>query len=626
MPVWLILIVILTGLLSCYWLVNLGGSWDAQLQEESFREESTRIQKDVASSIEQQVTRLRYLSRYLLEKEELNRRQFLDAVNLFENGQEPATEKVVQESFLWVEPVTHARRELFEISKAKETGKTFHILSWEGDAWVPGNNAASYSIFSYQQRGSLPWPLGADWNSDAALSQLLLDSMQTQQDGAVTQVTYTDQQWLIQARPIPANPALRLRESIQQNEIRGWLIHAMNINDLISQKTMNSSFHSELFTLFLQKEKPDESLNAATDFPHQHQFKINGNQYLLTLQLREDAARTGSGMFALSLASLGLLMTILAATACFLQHWYSNSILQKNSQTLINEQKEKEHLAKESGHLERTLQSVQLESESLMETLPVNIFRKDLAGRITFVNQRYAKFLGFSQEKLKGLTDYDLFEYSLAEKYREDDAKVIETGEIVDLTEKHLSKDGNPLYVHVLKAPIRNPEGKTVGVQGVFWDVTARKVAEEKQRQSDARFRQLVTSNIIGVIVAKLDGRIIDANQQFLNMLGYEEEDIKTGRLRWDDITPEEHTRTDEIAIAQLMETGAATPWEKEYFAIDGTRVPIVVGVTMLEGSDDECLCFILDNSAQKEAEANLKAAKRQQMKPIRQSHYFWQI
>jgi len=123
------------------------------------------------------------------------------------------------------------------------------------------------------------------------------------------------------------------------------------------------------------------------------------------------------------------------------------------------------------------------------------------------------------------------------------------------------------------------------------------------------RYRRLVDSNIIGIIVARFDGSVFEANDVFLKMLGYTRADLAAGRVRWDAITPEEHRPLDEEAIEELKRTGRCDPWEKEYFRRDGSRVPVMVGVTMLEAAAAECICFVLDLSESKRAEQRFRHA-----------------
>jgi len=115
---------------------------------------------------------------------------------------------------------------------------------------------------------------------------------------------------------------------------------------------------------------------------------------------------------------------------------------------------------------------------SLVECLPLNVLRKDTQGRIVFGNKKYCDSMNKSLDELLGKTDFDLFPAELARKYTEDDRHVIETGELLHEVEEHRTHDGEDIYVEVLKSPVVNADGRTVGIQVMFWDVTDRKRAE----------------------------------------------------------------------------------------------------------------------------------------------------
>ena len=248
---------------------------------------------------------------------------------------------------------------------------------------------------------------------------------------------------------------------------------------------------------------------------------------------------------------------------------------------------------------------------SLVEGLPLNVFRKDLRGRFVDANTLFCKTLGKSKDDIVGKTDFDFFPAEQAGKFRRGDEHVLSTGEsLEDVEEYPHPESGKLLYIQTLKAPVRDANGKVIGVQGMFWDVTARKEAENVARLSDARFRRLVKSPLFGVLEANLDGRILGANDALLEMIGYSRQELEAGQLRWDAITPESWRARDEEAIAQLRETGTCLPFEKEYLHKDGRRIPILVGVTMLEGSSTECICFVVDITRQKLTELELKVAR----------------
>ena len=131
---------------------------------------------------------------------------------------------------------------------------------------------------------------------------------------------------------------------------------------------------------------------------------------------------------------------------------------------------------------------------SLVETLPQNILRKDLDGRFTFGNRNFLRELGRSAEDVIGKTDYDFFARELADRYRRDDRRVTETGQQMDAVEEHVTPAGEKLYVQVMKTPVRDADGRILGIQGIFWDVTARKLAEQELERTNRQLAESVES------------------------------------------------------------------------------------------------------------------------------------
>lgn len=126
------------------------------------------------------------------------------------------------------------------------------------------------------------------------------------------------------------------------------------------------------------------------------------------------------------------------------------------------------------------------------------------------------------------------------------------------------------------------------------------------RRETEARFQRLLHSNIIGVIFGDLDGRLTDANDAFLGMLGHSRVDLEAGALRLRGLTPPEWHHLDSEAVSLLKKDGSVTPYEKELLRKDGTRLPIVLGLVLLEGSETT-VGFVLDRTAQKQAEDKVR-------------------
>jgi PAS domain S-box-containing protein len=129
---------------------------------------------------------------------------------------------------------------------------------------------------------------------------------------------------------------------------------------------------------------------------------------------------------------------------------------------------------------------------SLIEVLPQSLCCKDLEGRFTFGNQKFCDSLNRTLDEIIGKTDFDLHPSELAEKYRQDDKWVIETGQTFETIEEHFPLDGDKTYVQVIKTPIRDASGEITGIQVIFWDVTERRRAEEELRKHREHLEKLV--------------------------------------------------------------------------------------------------------------------------------------
>ena len=121
--------------------------------------------------------------------------------------------------------------------------------------------------------------------------------------------------------------------------------------------------------------------------------------------------------------------------------------------------------------------------DSLLESLPINVFRKDREGKIVFANNRYCTDLGLAREEVLGKTDFDFFDRETARKYHADDQRVLTSGVLFHDTEVHPSGNG-PIHVEVLKSAVIDQTGNRIGIQGMFWDITDRKNAEVALRHA----------------------------------------------------------------------------------------------------------------------------------------------
>ncbi|WLG70835.1 trifunctional serine/threonine-protein kinase/ATP-binding protein/sensor histidine kinase [Pseudomonas brassicacearum] len=158
-------------------------------------------------------------------------------------------------------------------------------------------------------------------------------------------------------------------------------------------------------------------------------------------------------------------------------------------------------------------------------------------------------------------------------------------------------------------SPTRIAVLKLVASQAAISLENARLYREVAERE--AKIRRLVDANIIGILVWNADGEIIEANDAFLRMLGYERADLASGHLRWADLTVPEFRELSERRLAHALLTGHARPYEKEYLRKDGSRLPVIVGLAKFEVGSREGVAFVLDLTERRQAEEKIRESER---------------
>ncbi|HEY9909015.1 MAG TPA: PAS domain S-box protein [Thermosynechococcaceae cyanobacterium] len=158
--------------------------------------------------------------------------------------------------------------------------------------------------------------------------------------------------------------------------------------------------------------------------------------------------------------------------------------------------------------------------------------------------------------------------------------------------------------------PVCLTDGEVLGVGVAAMDIASLKRTEQALRDSEARFRRLVQSNVVGCMFWRADGAVLDANDAFLDLVGYTAADLQAGRLNWRSLTPADQLSGSDRAIAQMQQFGRAQPLEKEYFRKDGSRVSVLLGGVLLENHTDRGVSFVVDLSDRKRAEAALKESE----------------
>ena len=244
-------------------------------------------------------------------------------------------------------------------------------------------------------------------------------------------------------------------------------------------------------------------------------------------------------------------------------------------------------------------------TDAVLAAMPGVFYVLGRNGRIVRWNKNLEDLTGRSGDELRSVRAIDLVHPNDRERTKRIVHGVLDRGNAC-LETRLLSRTGEGVL------PLITSQRLTLGGEPAFAgfgiDITERHSLDEALRASEQRLRRMVDSNMVGVVIWDLEGNIRDANDCFLDSVGYSREDLREGLIHWREMTPPKWNEVDAEAVHDLLEKGVCAPFEKEYYRKDGSTVPVIIACARFDGTD-EGVAFVLDITAQKLTEERLRDA-----------------
>ena len=247
---------------------------------------------------------------------------------------------------------------------------------------------------------------------------------------------------------------------------------------------------------------------------------------------------------------------------------------------------------------------------AIFDNSPIAINLSDITDgyRIVRRNAAHREQVGYSEAEILQMTIAD---YTHPDDLAADLEQVqqILNGNIsrFQMQKRYRRETGEYIWVRLTGAIIRDAAGRPRYALGMTEDITQSKQAEEALQKSENRLRRVIDSSMMGIFFSLSTGEITEANQAFLEMVGYTSADAAARRLRWDEMSAPEYRALDPLIDQELRLNRVSSIYEKEFFHQDGTRIPILLGVALIEeGPTEQAVSFVLNISDRKQAERRL--------------------
>ena len=475
-------------------------------------------------------------------------------------------------------------RATLETQGTSQTGHDYRITERMPDGAMASalNRAEYFPVFFAEPHEKNHRLRGFDLDSDPSISKALEEARRTADpvvSGRVNLPCNEDtMEGLLVVGPIYDPPVGEDAPEEAEKNLSGFVVAAVDL-DAMTEQALENAARKGLRIQVVERSVIEESQKETApeeSIPEQYipresiQEEYIPEEFIKTKPLRKSCPQwvihcTATRAYLAKQKSRLPLAALLAG--CFvtaLVTMYVNVLIGRTAQVeqlvvlraaeLARTNEELKHEVAYRKRAEELIRDSEALYSSLVDNLPVQMLRKDLDGTFTFANRAFCELLDKPFAEIVGKTDFDFYPRELAEKFRDDDRRVMETGELFETVEEN-DKEGAARYVQVLKSRVHDSQGKIIGTQAIFWDVTKRKRAEA-DLEHERYLLQTLMDNLPHTIYFK------DADSRFLRInkaqaRHFQIADVSEAIGKSDsDYFAEEHSRVALEDEREIMRTG----------------------------------------------------------------------
>lgn len=258
---------------------------------------------------------------------------------------------------------------------------------------------------------------------------------------------------------------------------------------------------------------------------------------------------------------------------------------------------------------EQALKESEEKFRNLVETMNEGLAIFDPNFNITYVNDSFANLLEYNVGELIGMNAVNLHDESektkLLEQLEKRKRGISEPYKIF-----YTTKSGKKIFSKISPKALVDNKGNFSGSFSIVTDLTEIQNAYLKLEKSEEKLRAFFDSDVVGTIYGDIYGGIHRANNKYLEIIGYSREEVESGKVKWDQITPSEFRELEIEKVKEAQKYGLCTPYEKQYIRKDGTRIWVIVGYVLVGEKKEEFVAFILDINDRKRVEEKLRKSE----------------